>query len=157
MRRSQSGQVLIILVGTLLMGGSGLAAGLFLTGKTSSEMRKETLAMVEDTDRRDKIKAVFKRWEDEAKRTDKARNKHIDELVALLRSHDTRPADFDPLFATFDEMEKQAFDATLAMRFDLREQLSAEEWRQLFPSAVSSDKDEVSARVPAPPRLNATR
>jgi hypothetical protein len=149
MKRNRSGQVLIILLGSLLMGGSGVAVGLFLTGKTSSEMRKDTLAMVEDAGRRDKIKAVFKRWEDEVKRMDKTRNKRIDELAALMRRHDARPADFDPIFATFDETQEQAFETALAMRFALREQLSAEEWRQLFPPAVS-DKDDVSARVNAP-------
>jgi hypothetical protein len=136
MRRNESGQVLIILLGTVLMGGSGVAAGLFLTGKTSSEMRKDTLTIVTDEDRRDEIKAVFKRWEDTVKRMDKTRNKSIDELIALMRRHDTEPAAFDQTFAALDELEVQAFDAALTMRFALREQLSAEEWRQLFPSAV---------------------
>src|SRR5688500_3957271 len=136
MKRNELGQFLIVLLGSLLMGGSGLTAGLLLTGKTVSEIRKDTLAMVEDTDRRDKIKAVLGRWEKDAKRLDTTRNKNIRRLIAQVQRHDAKPADFDPVFAAFDEIEAQGFDAALAMRFTLREQISAEEWRQLFPSPV---------------------
>lgn len=136
MKRHQSGQVLIMLFGSLLMGSSGLAAGLLLTGKTSSEMRKDALRMVDGDDRRDKIKAILKRWEDEVERMDKTRKKNINELATLVRRHDAEPDDFDPTFAALDETEAQAFDAALAMRFALREQLSAEEWRELFPSPL---------------------
>ena len=77
MKRNQSGQVLIILLGSLLMGGAGASAALLLTGKTASEIRKDALSMVEDPERRDEIKAVLGRWEKEAKRLDKTRKENI--------------------------------------------------------------------------------
>ena len=113
MKRKQSGQVLMILLGSLLMGGSGLTAGLLLTGKSASEMRKDTLKIVEDEIRRDKVKAILKSWEGGVKRMDKTRNKNIVELVALLRRHDATPADFDSVFAVFDETAAQGFDTAL--------------------------------------------
>lgn len=138
MKRNQSGQVLILLFGSLLMGGSGVAAGLFLTGKSSSDLRSDALEIVADEDRRDKIKKVLKAWEHEVKRMEKTRDLNVDKMIALLQRHDATPTDFDPLFASFDELEVHAFDTALAMRFALREQLSAEEWRRLFPSDTST-------------------
>ena len=137
MKRKQSGQVLIILFGSLLLGGAGVSAALLLTGKTASEIRKGALSMVEDPERRDQIKAVLGRWEKEAKRLDKTRNENIRKVTALVRRHDATSGDFAPVFAAFDEMETQGFEAALAMRFALREQLSAEEWRRLFPSPAA--------------------
>nr|WP_298726921.1 hypothetical protein [uncultured Steroidobacter sp.] len=133
MKRSQSGQVLIVLFGTLLMGRSGLAAGLFLTGKTSKEIRKEALTIVADEHRRAEIKKVLKNWEREVKQLDKTRQRRVDGLAALLERHDVQPEDFEPVFANFDKAEAEAFATTLEMRFTLREQLTAEQWRELFP------------------------
>lgn len=141
MKRRQSGQVLIVLFGSLLMGGSGLAAGFLLTGRTSSEIRKHALTIVEDDNRANKIKAVLKQWDREVKGIEKTRNKHIDDLVTALRRHDASPANFDPLFAAFDDLESHAFDTSLDMRFALREQLSPEEWRELFALATSASRN----------------
>lgn len=140
----QSGQVLIILLGSLLMGGSGIATGFFLTGKTSGEIRKDALAILEDANRRDTIKRILKRWETDVKGMDKTRSTHIDRLAELLQQRDATSDDFDPLFAQFDALQMQAFDTALAMRFALREQLSAEEWRKLFPADVSANEGSAS-------------
>jgi hypothetical protein len=138
-KRKQTGQVLIVLLGTLLMGGSGLAAGLFLTGKTAKEIRKQALTIVADELRRDEIKAVLNNWEREVKQLDKARQQRIDGLAALLQRHDVEPQDFEPVLGNFDKAEAEAFSTTLAMRFALREQLTAEQWRELFSGTNPSE------------------
>lgn len=142
MKRKQAGQVLIVLVGSLLMGGSGLAAGLFLTGKTSKQIRKDALTIVADEHRRSEIRTVLKSWEREVKQLDKMRQQRIDGLVALLDKHDAMREEFEPVFTGFDEAERQAFATALAMRFALREQLSAEQWRELFPGGTSPSESE---------------
>jgi hypothetical protein len=147
MKRKQTGQVLIVLFGTLLMGGSGLAAGLFLTGKTSKEIRKEALRIVADEHRRDEIKTVLKNWEHEVKQLDKTRQQRVDGLVALIERHEVEPVDFEPVFADFDKAEAEAFATTLAMRFTLREQLTAEQWREIFPGDTNPSGSEATIPV----------
>ena len=132
MSRGQSGQILIILVATLLLGGGGFAAGVVLTGKPVSALKKETLAMVEERNRRENVEAVFKRWDKDVERIDASREKNRKAMLALMRRHDARSAEFDKIYAESDAIEAQALDAGLDMRFALREQLSAEEWRRLF-------------------------
>ena len=130
----QSGQILIVLLGGgLLLGGSGLAAGVFLTGKTTSELRKETVAMVADTGRRQRIEAVFKRWEREVDRIDAARDKNLKAIFELGRRHDATAAEFERVYAAADTTDADALKTALDMRFALRGELSADEWRRLFP------------------------
>jgi len=133
MNRRQHGQALVILLfGSLFVGGAGMAAGLFLTGRTTTELRKETLAIVQEEDRRKAIEAVFTRWDKEVKSIDAAWGKNRKALVALLERHDASASDFDTLYAQADAIEAQGLGMALDMRYALREQLSADEWRRLF-------------------------
>lgn len=134
MKCRQSGQVLVILLGgTLLGGGSALVAAEFLTGKPAAELRKQSLAMTEDKARRERIEEVFKRWETEVKSADEARTKNRDALRALIQKHDVKPGDFRAVFVEGDAIDARGLYAGLDMRFALRGQLTAEQWRTLFP------------------------
>jgi len=134
MRHRQSGQVLIILLGgTLLLGGSALVAAEFLTGKSTAELRRQSLAMTEDEAHRERIEDLFRRWEKEAKGADEARAKNQKALRALMQKHDAKPGDSEAAFAEVDAIDGRGINAALDMRFALRGQLTAEQWRTLFP------------------------
>ena len=128
----QSGQVLIIIVATLLLGGGGLAAGVVLTGKPVSELKKESLAMVQDRGRRENIEGVFKRWDKDIEALYSKRDKNRKAIVELMQKRGATLSDFDRVYVESDAIEAQAFEAALDMRFALRQQLSPEEWRKLF-------------------------
>ena len=128
----QSGQVLIIIVAALLLGGGGLAAGVVLTGKPVSELKKESLAMVQDRDRRENVEGVFKRWDKDIEALLAKRDKNRKAIVELMQKRGATLADFNRVYAESDAIETQAFEAALDMRFALRQQLTPEEWRKLF-------------------------
>jgi ABC-type nitrate/sulfonate/bicarbonate transport system substrate-binding protein len=135
MRHRQTGQVMIILLGGMLLGGGGsaLVAAKFLTGKSAAELREQSLAMTEDKARRENIEDVFKRLEREVKSVDEARAKNQEALRTLMQKHDPKPGDVEAVFAEVDASDARGLDAGLDMRFALRGQLTAEQWRALFP------------------------
>jgi len=134
MRRGQTGQALIILLlgGMLLGGGSAVVAAKFLTGKSAAELRTQSLAMTEDKTRRENIEEVFKRWEKEVKSVDEVRTKNLKALRALMQQHDPKTGDVDAVFADLDAIDARGLNVGLDMRFALRGQLTAEQWRTLF-------------------------
>lgn len=135
MRRRQTGQVMIILLGGMLLGGGGsaLVAAKFLTGKSAAELREQSLAMTEDKARRESIEEVFKRLEREVKSVDEARAKNRETLRTLMQKHEPKPGDVEAVFAEVDAIDARGLYAGLDMRFALRGQLTAEQWRALFP------------------------
>jgi hypothetical protein len=137
MKARQSGQVLIILVSWMLFGGSGIAAGVFLTGKPVDELRKETHAIAAQKDRRKRIDEVLDRWEKDAKQFAKQRKELLDTLPDLLGRHDAKPGDFEQLYVRADALNTQTLETLLEVRFALRRQFSAEEWRKLFGDKAS--------------------
>jgi hypothetical protein len=126
---------MIILLGGMLLGGGGsaLVAAKFLTGKSAAELREQSLAMTEDKARRENIEDVFKRLEREVKSVDEARAKNQEALRTLMQKRDPKPGDVEAVFAEVDAIDARGLDAGLDMRFALRGQLTAEQWRALFP------------------------
>ena len=114
--------------------GSGAKAGLMLTGKTVAEWRDKARALVPEPPRRQAIEAAFARWDEQAKRIEQAREHNRSAFFALLTKHDVVSAEFERLYAEGDAIAAEALAAALDLRFGVREQLSAEEWRRLFPA-----------------------
>ena len=113
---------------------SAAKAGRTLTGHTVAEVREKARAVVADTQRRQALDAAFVRWEQQAKRIEGAREQNRQALFALLPKHDVVSAEFERLYAEADAVAAEALAAALDLRFGVREQLSADEWRRLFPA-----------------------
>ena len=111
---------------------SGAKAGRALIGKSVAEVREKAGALVSDPRRRQLLDAAFVRWEQQAKRIESAREQNRNALFALLPKHDVVSAEFERLYAEADAIAAEALAAALDLRFGVREQLSAEEWRRLF-------------------------
>jgi chromosome segregation ATPase len=115
--------------------GSGAKAGLVLTGESVAELRDKARATVADPPRRQAIEAAFARWHQQAKRVEQAREQNRNAFFALLQKHDVVSAEFERLYAEGDAVAAEALAAALDLRFGVREQMTSDEWRRLFPAA----------------------
>ncbi|MGC3965265.1 MAG: hypothetical protein QM803_18645 [Rhodocyclaceae bacterium] len=140
-RHTQRGQVLIaIFVTTLLIGGSiSVMSSDALGGRAISALRKDVPHIVQDETRRKQIDDVL---DDMEKTQKKIGDKHADNAkrwLALLAAHDSARQQFEDLAATVEVENRQQRDDFVALRFRLRDLVSADEWRQLFPPPQAPD------------------
>jgi hypothetical protein len=132
-RRGQRGQVLIILfVGTLLLGASAGGMDTVFSEGAVHTLRKELKGVVTDAARRHKLDPVLDAMDAEARRFSKEHGRLGSELLELMAKHDATPAEFDQLLAQVDTVNAQSRNVLLDLRFRLRSGLSAPEWKQLF-------------------------
>lgn len=132
-RHARRGQVLIILVGSMfLMGGSSLAAGVLLSGKTISQIDKAIDQHVKDKARCKQAKSVVEAWKKDTEADIKATEKQQEELIKLMVPHDTTRAQLDARLEDLDVAVGAGVKQALARRDDLRAILTAEEWRAVF-------------------------
>jgi hypothetical protein len=134
--KRQRGQVLIIiLVTTLLIGGSvGLMAGGGIGGRPVSELRDEVATIVTDPARRDQIDAVLKGMDAQGKDIVRRHAAGAKSWLELLERHDAVQGDFDALAARLDDDNRPGRTALVDLRYKLRALMSEAEWQQLFPA-----------------------
>jgi chromosome segregation ATPase len=126
---------------------SGASAHVTLTGHAVAELQQKARAMAAQPQRRQAIDAAFKRWEAHATRIDQARDDNRRAFFALLAKHDVVSAEFERLYAEADAIGAQAVDVALDLRFGVREQLSEEDWRQLFAPAREPEPDDAPTKA----------
>jgi len=132
LQTNQHGQILIILLGALFLGGATLAAGVFGTGKSLGDVGKSVKKQVADESRRNAAREVIGRWSSDVKGFLKQSGHRQKTLAKLMRRHDaTRPeltAVISEQASASDELDRRALD----YRFALKEQLTREEWGRVF-------------------------
>ena len=129
--RRQRGQVLIIIFGAMLLGG-GLAAGVFTSGTTLKDMKKEIKQLDLDADREKQALDVLEGWKDAVKPTMKANEKRVDEFFSLLEKQHTPAATLEALFAEQYGDATEAEARVLMLRDELRTTLTKDEWARVF-------------------------
>jgi hypothetical protein len=130
--RRQRGQVLVILVGTLFLGGAGLAAGVMSSGSTLKQLKKDIKALELTDAREDQALDVLKRWNKAVKPVAKEHRKHAKELLKMMKEQLTTA---DALAAEFAAQNNNTLDAGVqvaALRDELRAILSKSEWDRVF-------------------------
>jgi DNA-binding transcriptional MerR regulator len=140
--RSRRGQVLIILLGTLFLGGSAaLAGGVFVTGMTTKEITRALKREVTDEDRLHAARRVIDSWERDAERFLESMDERREELLEQMQRHDADRATIDALLrrqdTAVDDMTRRVVD----YRFELRDHLGAEEWRAVFGPAAAATEE----------------
>jgi hypothetical protein len=132
-RRTQRGQALILIfLGTLLLGGAmGGAHGLF-GGKQRQEIRKRLESMVPDPVRREALDFTLQAMAQEEQHHAAERSGFEKDTFDALARHDTPPAAFDALFARADAANAASNRTVLDLRFQLRGQLTDAQWRAVF-------------------------
>jgi hypothetical protein len=127
----QRGQVLVIIVGTLFLGGS-LSAGIISSGKALKAMKSDIEALQLDEPREDRALDVIKRWKAAAKPVLKTHAKQSDEILELLMDQYTTAEALTVKFSAQNENNANADSQVLALREELRSILSKEEWNRVF-------------------------
>jgi hypothetical protein len=135
-RRRQGGQVLIMLfLGALLFGASAAGLGTVFSKQSVKKIRAELKTIVPEPARRKALDASLDQLLTENEKLADAHREQGKRLLELMASHDAAPAAFDALTAQADALNLEARQRLLALRFELRSKLSAEEWRRLFRAA----------------------
>jgi hypothetical protein len=62
LRQRQRGQLMLIILGTLFL-GSGVATGVFVSGKSIKSIRKEVSALQLEAERQAQVYRVLEQWE----------------------------------------------------------------------------------------------
>ncbi|MET0348637.1 MAG: hypothetical protein ABW067_02505 [Rhizobacter sp.] len=131
--RAQRGQTLIIIfLGTLLLGGAaGGAHGLF-SAHQRHELRKHIEAKVTDPVRREALDFTLEAMAREASARTSEQAALEKALFDAMARHDTAPAVFDQLTARADANTAASNRTVLDLRFQLRGQLTDAQWREAF-------------------------
>jgi hypothetical protein len=132
--RKQQGQVLVILVGALFLGGAGLAAGVMASGDSLKTMKKSIKSLQLDDAREDRALDVLKRWKKAAKPVHKAHSKTSDQILKLLKNQHTTADDLAAIFSSQADHTNSAEVQVVAFRDELRAILSQSEWDRVFAS-----------------------
>ena len=133
MEHRNRGQVLILLVGALFLGGGAALTGtLFWTGKSPETMRDDLKSLELSKDRVSTCNAIIERWETSHEEHAASLSDTEQRVEKLLRSADSTRSEIEAICNAENQNIDRAVDSALAYRQELRDALSAEEWRALF-------------------------
>ena len=131
LRSRQRGQLMLIILGTLFL-GSGVATGVFTSGKTIKSMRKEVKSLQIEDPRREQVLATLDRWEAIAQPAGEGYGRYGESLLELIRRQDSSQAEFEEVLDRQRGELRSAEDRLLPLRDELRALLDEKEWNQLF-------------------------
>ena len=121
--------MLVALFGLLFLGGG---IDTYLEQRLDT-LEKSAKTEVVDVERRDDAEAVLKEMQKRLKARAKGVDKGRDALGDLIKDHDATDAEleavWDGVIAEVDSFNRDM----IALRFDLKEHVTREEWAQLFP------------------------
>jgi len=124
----QGGQILIILLGALFLGGGAASVLVFVQGQSPREMREAVNKVVSDDRRRDSALKIIDDWEKGRKEQEKEFREERAQLVRVMKRHDATREEADLVAAKLDESILVMDRRFLDMRFGVRDQLTKEEW-----------------------------
>lgn len=130
MRRisGQSGQILIILLGSLFLGGGAASVLVFVQGQSPKEMREAVKKVVSDDKRKDAALTIIEDWEKGKKEPEKEFQKERAQLVKILKRHDAKREEADLVAAKLDASILATDRSFLDMRFGVKDRLTKDEW-----------------------------
>jgi len=130
-RRHQRGQVMLIILGSLFLGG-GAVTGAFATGQSLKSIRKEVRHLDIAASRRDGVLDLVDRWEAISGPAVEDFEDYGQALLALLRDQQASPSQFHDLMERQRQSARAAEERLLPLRDELRAALTRSEWDQLF-------------------------
>jgi len=124
--------LMALLIGWLFLRGHGGADYWFLGGRTPHQIREEVAKVVPDKEIQNTTNYNLGLIEKTYKDLESERSKLEKDVLAALERHDTPKEQFHRFEAQADEIDATATKSMLDVRFVMREQLSAAQWRALF-------------------------
>lgn len=130
-RGRQRGQVMLIILGSLFLGG-GAVTGAFVAGKSIESLKKDARRLEIGETRRAEVLDLFDRWDAISGPAVNDFEDYGRALLDLVQQKQASPTDFDDLMESQRTSAREAEDRLLPLRDELRATLSREEWGQLF-------------------------
>lgn len=128
----QRGQILIIYLTTLFIGGSSVALGVLATGNTIDDIEKGVKTHVLDTTRQKQSLALLEQREDEGKVQKEKYKEQRETLLSLIKKHDTDKTAFKHAINEILTMDQQTSKRLLDIQYSLRDNLTPKEWQEIF-------------------------
>jgi len=119
---------MLIALLTILFLGGGTTGVLSFLGDTEDAVK----SVVVDDDRRKQARATISAMEKRTKNHDKAFRSLIKQLKKEMRDHADNESDLDQMWEQRFELANDYNADMVDYRFELREQLTREEWEQVF-------------------------
>ena len=127
----QRGQILIILFGSMFLGGAA-SVTTFVEGSSTKDVKKAIKKIVPDETRKDEILTLIKQWDKQHKKTRKQVKKEQKALLKVLTNYDGSRYQMqhatDILNESIDDEDKVFLD----LKYSMREKLTKEEWDQFW-------------------------
>ena len=131
----QSGQILIIYLTTLFVGGSSVVLGTLATGKPIKEIEKSIKTHITEPSRQQQLLTLLKQWKVEGKQQQKLYSKQRKTLLGLIKNHAADTSAFKSKTVELLDMDKRTAKRLLDIQYGLRENMTREEWDKIFSSS----------------------
>lgn len=128
----QRGQILIIYLTTLFVGGSSLALGILATGKPIKELEKGVKAHVLDSDRQIQSLALLDKWNDQGESLRQEYQQQRERLLDLIKDHDAKLSSFETEMKQLLAMDESTATTLLDIQYELRNSLTRSEWKNIM-------------------------
>jgi hypothetical protein len=132
MSRSQYGQVLIIYLTTLFIGGSSLVLGMVATGKSTKELEKGVKATITDPGRQKHVLDLLEQWEDQGESVHKEYVIKRKALANLITHYGSKKQQFNSIRDELLVMDDQTSKQLLDIQYSLRKAMTRKEWDAVF-------------------------
>jgi hypothetical protein len=133
MRRSaQKGQVLIILLGAMFLGGSAATIQTMATGKSIDTLESDVKRVVKDPGRAQAAVKILEQWKTEGTAFWKAQESHQEAIHGLIERHDATREEFATLRASVGSVDARYTELFMNIRASIRENMTPQEWKAVF-------------------------
>ena len=132
LKELQRGQVLIIYLSTLFIGGSSLALGMVATGKSIKDLEKAVQQHVSDAAKQNNALELLQQWSKEGKARRDDYKDQRKALISIIEKYDADQTDFKNRITELLEMDNQTAARLLDIQYQLRDNLTAQEWQKVF-------------------------
>ncbi len=129
---SQSGQVLIILLSTIFLGGAAATITTFIEGHSARDVKKTVKKVVADDSRKDEILELIDTWKKEKKKHDKEVKKGRKSLLKVMERYDGTREELQQASSRLDETIQKIDWSYLDLRFNLKETITRDEWNAIY-------------------------
>jgi hypothetical protein len=120
--------MLIALITLLFLGGGGSSAVMANITDYTDALKE----ILEGDDRRDAALETMASLKDLGKQQSKARKDVFKQIEKVVADHTTSPDVIGDLWSGYYQEVREINDAAVDCRFELREQLTREEWNRVF-------------------------
>ena len=127
----QRGQILIILFGSMFLGGAA-SVTTFVEGSSTKDVKKAIKKIVPDETRKDEILTLIKQWDKQHKKTRKQVKKEQKALLKVLTSYDGNREQMQQVADILNESIDREDKVFLDLKYSMREKLTKEEWEQFW-------------------------